>query len=32
VGVMRGEHLEIPHIEGSIPCVTQVDMGPQYHM
>ena len=28
VGVMRGEHLERPHLEGSLPCVTQVDMGP----
>jgi hypothetical protein len=28
VGGMHGEHLEIPHLEGSLPCVTQVDMGP----
>jgi hypothetical protein len=28
VGVMRGEHLERLHLEGSLPCATQVDMGP----
>jgi hypothetical protein len=32
LGVMRGEHLERPHLEGSQLCVTQVDMGPRYHM
>jgi hypothetical protein len=32
LGVMRGEHLEGPHLEGSLLCVTQVDMGPRYHM
>jgi hypothetical protein len=31
LGVMRGEHLEMPHLEGSLPCVTSVDMGPRYH-
>jgi hypothetical protein len=32
VSVMRGENLEIPHIERSLACVAQVDMGPRYHM
>jgi hypothetical protein len=32
LGVMCGEHLEGSHLEGSLLCVTQVDMGPQHHM
>jgi hypothetical protein len=32
LSVMRGEHLEEPHLEGSLLCVIHVDMGPNYHM
>jgi hypothetical protein len=30
--VMHGKHLEGPHLDGSLLCATQVDMGPWYNM
>jgi hypothetical protein len=32
LGVLHGDHLEGPHLEGTILYVIQVDMGPQYYM